>query len=284
MLVEQITERTYANLTGASRCNLGAISMPNYAVIIDTGMYPPITQEFRLYIEKVTGTPVKKAILTHGHSDHVFGNQIFKDCDIIANHAINAQMRESAPIEWTREALDETAKLKPDSYDPLDLDILEIIFPTEVVADSFTLTDDGYDIVYKQIGGHSADSSYIYFPAEKVIFVGDLLFSHEFPWGGSPTSNLDTWIQTFKEFQQLNVHKIVPGHGTVCGLDKVQVYLDFFESVAKIMKEQINEGRTQKEIVEYDGYPDFFPPRTPEWRRDSLTQWYQVYKSNLTKY
>ena len=281
MLVEQVTTRTYANLTGASRCNLGAISLPNFAVMIDTGMYPQISKQFRTELESMTGTPVKAVLLTHGHSDHVFGNQVFKDCQIIANQAIAAQMQESAAKEWTREGLEATAKLKPDSYEPLDLDSLEITFPTQVVDATFTLTEDKFAIMYKQVGGHSIDSSYIYFPAERVVFMGDLLFTHEFPWGGSPTSDLDAWIRTFKELQQMDIDKIVPGHGGLCGMEKIRTYLDFFEPLAKTMKDLIREGRTQEEVVEFDGYPDFYPPRTPEWRRDTFIQWYQVYKKKL---
>jgi len=79
----------------------------------------------------------------------------------------------------------------------------------------------------------------------------------------------------------MDIDKIVPGHGGLCGLEKIQTYLDFFEPVAKIMKEMIKDERPQIEVVEFDGYPVFYPPRTPEWRRDSLAQWYQVYKKKL---
>ena len=278
MFVERVTEHTYANLTGASRCNMGAIALPDYSIVVDAGKYPQMSKKFRTIIEKKTETPVKKVFLTHGHSDHVFGNQIFKDCDIIANQAIMAQMQESSNNEWTQIGLEKAAWLRPESYLPSNLDILEITLPTSIVDSFYTLTEDEYEILYKQVGGHSYDSSYIYFVNERVLFVGDLILTLEFPWGGSSTSDLDRWIQAFKEFQQLGVKKIIPGHGALCGLEKVQTYLDFFEPVAKIMKEMITEGRSQAEIINYEGYPDFFPPRTPEWYTNSLIQWYKTFK------
>jgi cyclase len=281
MFVERVSEWTYANLTGASRCNMGAITLPDYTIIVDPGKYPQFSMKFRKIIEKKIGTPVKKVFLTHGHSDHVFGSQIFRDCEIIANQAIMAQIQESAKSEWTRAGLEMAARIRPDSYKPLDLDSLEIILPTKVVDSEFTLSEDGFEILYKQVGGHSIDSSYIYFVTERVMFVGDLLLTREFPWGGAPTSDLDSWIQAFKEFQHLGVEKLVPGHGALCVPEKIQTYLDFFEPVAKIMKEMITEGRSQAEIVNYDGYPDFFPPRMPEWYTSSLTQWYRTFKKKL---
>ena len=57
--------------------------------------------------------------------------------------------------------------------------------------------------------------------------------------------------------------------------------LDFFEPVVKTMKELIIEGRTQEDVINFSEYPDFYPASTPERRRDSLAQWYQVYKKKL---
>jgi len=128
-------------------------------------------------------------------------------------------------------------------------------------------------------------SIYIYFVNERVLFVGDLILTLEFPWGGSSTSDLDRWIQAFKEFQHLGVKKIIPGHGALCGLEKVQTYLDFFEPVTKMMKELILDGRTLEEVVNFNGYPPFYPPEAgrPWWREGTLTHWYHVYKKKLEK-
>ena len=192
-------------------------------------------------------------------------------------------MREVAADQWTREKLEETAKMRPDSYEPLDLNSLEITFPTEMFDDSFTLTDEGVEIIAKKVGGHTVGSAYVYFPADRVLFAGDLIFAKTFPWGGDPTADLDEWIVVLKEFQQMDIEKIVPGHGPVCDLKEVQAYLDFFEPVAKIMKALIAEGRTQEEVVGSGDYPEFYASETPERRRDTLTQWYQVYKTKLRK-
>ena len=244
-------------------------------------MFPSLAKEFRTYIERTTGTPITKLILTHYHGDHVFGNQIFNDCQIIASRALATLMREVATSQWTREKLEEAAKMRPDSYGKLDLASLKITFPTEVFGESFTLTDEGFEIVAKKVGGHTVGSAYVYFPAERVLFAGDLIFAQTFPWGGDPTSDPDEWMAALKEFQQMDIEKIVPGHGPVCDLQEVQTYLDFFERVVKIIKELIAEGRTQEEVVTFDAYPEFYASETPERRTDTLAHWYQVYKAKL---
>jgi len=257
--------------------------MPNYAVAIDSGMYPSVAREFRTDIERTTGVMVTRLILTHYHGDHVFGSQIFKDGQIISSRDLATRMREVAASQWTREKLEESAKMRPDSYGKLDLANLEITFPTKVFDESITLRDEGYTILVKRGGGHTADSAYVYFPEERVLFAGDLIFAQTFPWGGDSTANPDEWITVLKEFQQLSIEKIIPGHGPVCDLNEVQVYLDFFEPVARTMKELIAGERTLEEVVSFDGYPEFYASETPERRRDTLAQWYQVYKAKFEK-
>ena len=173
--------------------------------------------------------------------------------------------------------------MRPDSYGKLDLPNLEITFPTEVFDESLTLMDEGLEIVVKRVGGHTVGSAYVYFPAERVLFAGDLIFAQTFPWGGDPTADPDEWIAVLKEFQQMDIEKIVPGHGPVCDLKEVQTYLDFFEPAAKIRQELIEEGRTQEEGVEFKGYPEFYTSEIPERRRNTRAQWHQVYKAKLGK-
>lgn len=283
MIVERVTERTYANTRGEGRGNFGAIIMPNYVVAIDSGMYPSVAREFRTNIERTAGAPVTRLILTHYHGDHVFGNQIFKDCQIISSRDLTTRMREVAASQWTREKLEEAAKIRPESYGKLDLDSLEITFPTKVFDESITLRDEGFKILVKRVGGHTADSTYVFFPEERVLFAGDLIFAQTFPWGGDATADPDEWITVLKELQRLSIEKIIPGHGPVCDLNEVQAYLDFFEPVARTMKELIAGGRTLEEVVNFDCYPEFYASETPERRRDTLAQWYRVYKTKLEK-
>lgn len=250
-------------------------------VAVDSSMYPSVAKKFRIFIERTVGTTVKKLVLTHYHGDHVFGNQIFKDCDIISSRSLATRMHEVAASQWTRKKLEEAVKMAPESYEKVDLDNLQITFPTEIFDAALTLVDDGFEVLVKKVGGHTVGSSYVYFPAEQVLFAGDLIFAHTFPWGGDPTADPDEWIVVLKEFQEMNIEKIVPGHGPICDLGEVQTYLDFFEPTTELMKKLISEGRTQEEVVGFDGYPEFYVSLTPERRRDTLAQWYQLCKTKL---
>lgn len=282
MIIEQVTDRAYANIMGESLCNLGAVVLPNHAIVIDSGMYPPITEEFRSYFERKARTKVTKLILTHSHADHVFGNQIFRDCQIISSRSLADQMLELSKTQWTRGQLEEAARIRPEIYGNVDLDALRITFPTEVFDDSLEIIDEGFKVKVERVGGHSEDSSYAYFPEDKVLFAGDLIFAKMFPWGGDPTADPDMWITALKKFLDMRVEKVIPGHGPICDMREVQIYLDFFDGAVKIIREMIAEGKSQEEVVNFDGYPEFYASETVERWRDSLSKWYQVCKMKST--
>ncbi len=93
----------------------------------------------------------------------------------------------------------------------------------------------------------------------------------------------DEWIAVLKEFQQMDIEKIIPGHGPLCDLKEVEAYHNFFEAVTSTMKGLIAEGKTQEEVVWFGGYPEFYASETPERRRDTFAQWYQIYNEKVRK-
>jgi glyoxylase-like metal-dependent hydrolase (beta-lactamase superfamily II) len=63
----------------------GAITGPQWAVVIDTLAMPEETIEMRSYIEEQLGVPVRYVINTHYHADHCWGNCFFPGATVIAH-------------------------------------------------------------------------------------------------------------------------------------------------------------------------------------------------------
>ena len=55
------------------------------------------------------------------------------------------------------------------------------------------------------IGGHTAGSSLVYIPEDRVLFAGDLILTTTFPSVGDPSTNPDTWIDVFNMILSLKV-------------------------------------------------------------------------------
>lgn len=75
----------------------------------------------------------------------------------------------------------------------------------------------------------------------------------------------------------MDVEKIVPGHGPLCGLDEVEKQLAWMKEVRRIMNGLIEDGATEEEAVNYD-YRAFYPTDRPEWQKRSYSLWYKVWK------
>lgn len=276
MEARRIGERVYADTSGEGRGNIGAIELPDYTIVVDSTMFPQTAAAFRTSLESQIKSPVLKLILTHCHADHVFGNQVFEDCEIISSATLKRRMEELARTEWTVDKLLEHERAFPDLRGKLRE--VRITFPTVTFEKTLTLKDGDLTVTITRSGGHSEDTSYAYFAEEKTLFSGDLIFARSFPWGGDKTCDPQKWTEALSRFKMMEIERIVPGHGPVCDKKEVETYLEFFEATTSMMKELVQKGLNEKEIAEYKGFPDFYPPRRPETRKTSLLNWFNFYK------
>ena len=248
MEATKIRERVYADTSGEGKGNVGAIELPNYTIVVDSTISKKTANSFRKSLESKIASPVQKLILTHYHSDHVLGIPAFKDCDVIA----------SEPYKTLRR----TAKHSP-----------EITFEKSIV-----LKDEGFTVEIVHAGGHTLDSSYIYFPLEKTLFSGDLIFAKTFFYAGDRTFNPDRWAEALREFMTMKIEAIVPGHGPICSKEEVETYIRFFETTSSLMKELIETGVREEEAVKNTGFPDFYTEYREGVRALALTNWYRFYR------
>jgi cyclase len=63
----------------------GAITGPQWAVVIDTLAMPEETLAMRSFIEEELNVPVRYIINTHYHADHSWGNCFFPGATILAH-------------------------------------------------------------------------------------------------------------------------------------------------------------------------------------------------------
>jgi len=274
MKLDRVSERVYANTEGLTGGNVGIVVLADSVAAVDA-QYPVSGADFRRSIGSVTDKPVTHLLLTHYHGDHVFGNQAFEDCEIAAHRLLVEKMEENLATDWAPENLDrmmeEIRRTRPERewlYEGL-----RIVLPTKTFKDRFAL--DGIEMIH--MGGHTAGSSVVLVPDDKVLFAGDLVFAETFPWAGDDSANPDDWIEAFKAILAMDVDTIVSGHGPLCNKSEIRTQLEWFEAVREEMKRLIGEGVSMEEAVRYDGYPGFYESERPERRDDSLRRWYRFW-------
>jgi len=272
MKLNKISERVFANMEGETGGNVGIILLKDGVAAVDA-QYPVSGADFRRSIAKVVSNPVTHLLLTHYHGDHVFGNQAFEDCEIVAHRLHKETMEENLRTAWTNveRMLEEVRRMRPEKawlYEGL-----RIVLPTKTFDERFIL--DGVEMIHT--GGHTAGSSVVFVADDRVLFAGDLVFAKTFPWGGDPSADPDSWIDAFKMILNMDVETIMPGHGPLCDKSEIKIQLEWFEAVRDEMKRLIAEGAPIEDAVKHEGYPDFYEAERDERRDETLKHWYQVW-------
>jgi len=275
MRLNKISDRVYANTEKETGGNVGIILLEKCVVAVDS-KYPTSGIEFRRSILKLTSRPVTHLLLTHYHGDHVFGNQAFEDCEIIAHSLLKKKMEENLKTIWKpanlKKMIEEIKTSRPQVAPQYEG--LKITLPNKTFDRQFVL--DGIKMLH--VPGHTADSSIVYISDDHILFSGDLIFAKSFPWGGDPSANPDSWIKAFKRILKMNVETIVPGHGQLCDKTEIKAQLDWFEAIRKKMKKLIKDGISLEEAVKYSKYPKLYEPESEDWRENTLRHWYEFWK------
>ncbi|MFX0063539.1 MAG: MBL fold metallo-hydrolase [Candidatus Hermodarchaeota archaeon] len=251
--LEDISPHCVAITSVITSGNVGGIRLKSYSIAIDSTGSAAEGKSFRENLEAHFGVPVKYFVLTHCHGDHTQGLNSFKDTKMICSN--------------------QTVKAMPKSFQRAEFD-------TVTFSDKFLIEDDDLSVEIYHAGGHTAGSLYIWFPQERVLFAGDLIFAKSFPYLGDPNCNPDQWIEALNNFLLLDFEKLVPGHGPVVGKEEVQKHLDFFEEFKMNTLDTINSGKSASDIIIPDFYK-YFSPRAGKdasVRKSAKRNFYKFYK------
>jgi glyoxylase-like metal-dependent hydrolase (beta-lactamase superfamily II) len=274
MKLTQVSDRVYANWDGETGGNVGVIVLDDRTLVVDA-QYPGSAKNLRKSINEITDKPLSHLLLTHVHGDHVFGNMVFEDLEIVSHQRLRENMERSLKDEWApgnlEEMLENYRQNAPERW--WLFEGLRIVLPTTTFTERWET--DGVEFIYT--GGHTDCSSIVYIPEDKTLFAGDLLFVDRFPWAGDPTVDPDNWIKAFQKILDMGIEKIVPGHGPLCDKEEVEKQLKWMKEIRKIMKGLIEDGSSEKEALDHK-YPELYPTDRPEWQKLSWAKWYQHWK------
>lgn len=269
--LDVLTPRTVANTEGTGRGNTGGLALRNFCVAIDSTFYTTLGHILRQNLEKQFNLPVKYLIITHYHADHTFGIGAFKDlCVISSKQTVNIMNKEEI-IQRYKQYIREL-----ENDDPLGKNI-EYILPSLLFNDSIIIQDGDKHIEVFHTGGHTAGSSFIYYPDEKVVFAGDLIFENMIPYAGDETGlcDPDKWIIALEKIRDLKPEIIVPGHGPVMkGVKTLDRHILFLKTLRENIIMAIKENLKVDDI----DFPDVFEEVNEEMKSVAINYWLQFYK------
>ncbi len=223
---------------GAAYSNAGIVDLGDHTLIFDTFDSPLAADDLRQAAEELTGRPASFVIISHVHSDHWLGAQVFDArVPIIATHRTREMMPEWAeyllqqkedPSDLEQELQKSQERLDTES-DPRRRASLQASIPRlrYWLASLPTLeprlpnwTFEGQLIFHgtqrraellTQGKGHTESDAYLVLPEERIMFMGDLGFFQSQPY--MVYADPQAWNQQLEEMEKSDIETFVPGHG-----------------------------------------------------------------------
>ncbi len=167
------------------------------SIVYDTFASMAHAEFVRSYLEKL-GVRKFTAVLSHWHLDHIAGNAVFDDGDIIATSLTrDALVRHKADIEAGK-------VWGPPPIKPLRL-------PNLLFEDRKKLSVGEIALELRRMNIHSIDGCVVYLPRDKLLLAGDTL---EDPLTYMiEVENLAEHLRQLREMKGWDVARILPDHG-----------------------------------------------------------------------
>ena len=194
-------------LNAGDVANLGFVVGQKCVAVIDTGGTYAVGSALRLAIRRVTALPICYVINTHGHPDHVFGNQAFADDrpQFVGHARLAESMRRRAPI-YLRALLRDLGAAAQGS---------SIVLPTRSVAGVERLDLGGRTLTLRAWPTAHTDADLTVFDeTSETLFLGDLGFVEHIP---VVDGNLRGFIAVLDELKAVPAQRAIAGHGRASG-------------------------------------------------------------------
>lgn len=137
-------------------------------------------------------------VLSHWHLDHIAGNEVFADCEIIACS------NTAAHLARHRKAIESGTYDGPPAISPL-------VMPTRTFDDRLSLRIGDTDVELMEFDIHSDDGVVLWLPQRRLLLAGDTL-EDTVTYVAEP-ENLSRHLPELDRLAKLGATHILPNHG-----------------------------------------------------------------------
>jgi len=220
----------------------GAITGPQWAVLIDTLALPEETLEMRDFIENDLKVPVRYVINTHHHADHCWGNSFFPGATILAHSLCRNLLMEKGP-----NALEAARKQNP-TFRQIKIVAPHLTFESGTLS----LRVGKKNLILMGLTGHSIDGIGILVEEDRVLFAGDAFMPLPYVIDG----DLDESVNTIKRIGKMGLENIVQGHGDIILRgeieDAVKENLNYLSAIRKAARTATKRKNPLEYLAEVD--------------------------------
>ncbi len=245
--MQKVTDNVYVE-SEISVCNTSVVVTKEGVVVIDTPMVPANAKKVAADIAKFG--PVRYVINSEPHTDHIAGNCYFGGLVVTHDGTRNALLKAKPE--------DITGMLQMMAPDSLPLDKEFRFRPSDITFSerlALYLGDHSFHLIH--MPGHTPYSLAVYVPEERIVFTSDNInlgmpvFRDALP---------DKWLETLTQLEELDVDKVVPGHGEVtdksCFSQMSKNVRGWIDAVADAIDKGMNLEEAIEEVPKAEMFAD----------------------------
>ena len=204
-------------------------------VIATDPISPEAAKAFRQEIAKVTDQPVRYVVYSHQHWDHILGGSVFKD------EGATFISHQNCVSHFFR-------RIHPD-----------LVLPDQVTQSNHKLIlgDRVLELLY--FGENHGDCLLVmHMPAERMIFVNDLVTPGFIGLGTLPDYEPGQYLRTLREIEALDFDEMIGGHGPPrAPKSAVSDRRRWLETIMNAVKHELDAGTPRAEIAGKLEFPEF---------------------------
>jgi len=244
----EIGDRVFVRRYAFYDQNIGVVIGDDGCLVIDTRISHRQAAEIRAHLRELTPLPVALVVNTHGHSDHAFGNRVFRPAPIVGHEGCVRFLRDTG--EAQRAAVMANMSEIADEMAEVEIDP-----PDRTFTDRGSADVSGRKVDLRYLGrGHTDHDIVVSIPAASVVFAGDLLENGATPFFGDGYP-MD-WPATVEALVELiGDGVVVPGHGDVADRPFAEAQLGALRSMAALAADVAAGRRTVDEAIERAPFP-----------------------------
>jgi glyoxylase-like metal-dependent hydrolase (beta-lactamase superfamily II) len=204
-----------------------AIVDGNEALVYDTHISLDHARAIRAHLEGL-GVAKITVVLSHFHNDHIAGNEVFADCEIVANSATESLLEAEKPRIANR-----LPKIEP------------VVMPNTLFDGSLMITVGSRVVELHEFNIHSPDATVLWLPEERLLFAGDTL-EDTVTYMTDPAA-LPVHLDELRRLSSFPIAKILPCHGDPDRILAGGYEPSFIDATIRYV-EAMNEDVTEPEI------------------------------------
>lgn len=245
--------------------NMTCMATDDGLVFVDCGLFTDIAARFRKDMEARFEKKTIALFLTHAHTDHLFGMGAFADVPVVAAAAEKPLFEQQLSVDF-QSRVESYKRIFP-LFDEA-LKTAEPFMPTTWFDDEITFGSGKNQVAIRRTGGHTAGSSYALTTSRNVLVAGDNVQVDNFPYFGDRTGDMTVWIETLRDWEDMNLRSVCPGHGRVVDKAYVTAMREYYEELVAALRKLKSEGVPIREAVSHPSLPSGYWPEgleKPGW-------------------